>query len=132
MPEPLAYLDHAATTPLRPEARAAMLPWLGERFGNPSGAHRVARAARQAVDEARDAVAEVVGLPARRGGVHQRRHRGRQPGGRAGSTPPGPARCCAARSSTTPCSARWRRLGGRTVPVDATGLVDLDALDGAC
>ena len=51
----LTYLDHAATTPLRPAARDAMLPWLGERFGNPSGDHRVARAARQAVDEARDA-----------------------------------------------------------------------------
>src|SRR5829696_7159115 len=61
VPEPITYLDHAATTPLRPEAHAAMLPWLGERFGNPSGAHRVARAARQAIDEARDAVAEIVG-----------------------------------------------------------------------
>ena len=31
----LVYLDHAATTPLRAEAREAMLPYLGERFGNP-------------------------------------------------------------------------------------------------
>jgi cysteine desulfurase len=61
VPPPVAYLDHAATTPLRPEARAAMLPWLGGgAFGNPSGAHAVARAARQAVDEARDAVAGVL------------------------------------------------------------------------
>lgn len=60
-PDQITYLDHAATTPLRPEARAAMLPWLGERFGNPSGAHAVARAARQAIDEARDAVAAVLG-----------------------------------------------------------------------
>jgi cysteine desulfurase len=58
---PVTYLDHAATTPLRPEAREAMLPWLGERFGNPSGAHRVARAARQAIDEARDSIAAVLG-----------------------------------------------------------------------
>ncbi len=58
---PLAYLDHAATTPLRPEAAAAMLPWLGERFGNPSGSHAVARAARQAIDEARDIAAEALG-----------------------------------------------------------------------
>jgi cysteine desulfurase len=58
---PGAYLDHAATTPLRPEAAAAMLPWLGERFGNPSGSHAVARAARQAVDEARDTVAGALG-----------------------------------------------------------------------
>ncbi|MGH9212303.1 MAG: cysteine desulfurase family protein [Acidimicrobiales bacterium] len=57
----LTYLDHAATTPLRPAARAAMLPWLGEQFGNPSGAHAVARAARTAIDEARDVVASVLG-----------------------------------------------------------------------
>ena len=57
----MVYLDNAATTPLRPEALEAMLPFLTERFGNPSGGHRVARAARQALDEARDEVAEVLG-----------------------------------------------------------------------
>jgi cysteine desulfurase len=55
------YLDHAATTPMRAEAVAAMVPFLSERFANPSGSHRFARAARQAVDEARDVVAEVLG-----------------------------------------------------------------------
>jgi len=57
-----AYLDHAATTPLRPEAAAAMLPWLTERFGNPSGSHSVARAARAAIDEARDITADALGV----------------------------------------------------------------------
>ncbi|MDQ1394197.1 MAG: cysteine desulfurase [Acidimicrobiaceae bacterium] len=56
------YLDHAATTPLRPEAAAAMLPWLTERFGNPSGSHAVARAARAAIDDARDVVAATLGV----------------------------------------------------------------------
>lgn len=56
-----AYLDHAATSPLLPEARAAMEPWLGSQFGNPSGSHRWARAARQAVDEARDRITALVG-----------------------------------------------------------------------
>ena len=60
-PQRLAYLDHAATTPLRPEARAAMLPWLDGQFGNPSGAHAVARAARTAIDESRDVVAAALG-----------------------------------------------------------------------
>ena len=55
------YLDHAATTPMRPEAVEAMLPFLTERFANPSGSHRFARSVRQAVDEARDIVADVVG-----------------------------------------------------------------------
>ena len=57
----LAYLDHASTTPLCPEARIAMEPWLSGSFGNPSGSHAVARAARQAIDEARDKVAAVLG-----------------------------------------------------------------------
>jgi cysteine desulfurase len=56
-----AYLDHAASTPLRPEALEAMLPYLTEHYGNPSGAHRISRAARLAVDEARDTAAECLG-----------------------------------------------------------------------
>ena len=60
-PGRVVYLDNAATTPLRPEALEAMLPFLTERFGNPSGGHRVARDARLAIDEARDVVADVLG-----------------------------------------------------------------------
>jgi cysteine desulfurase len=56
MPEPI-YLDHAATTPVRDEVRAAMEPFLGPRFGNPSSAHRWGREARTALDEARERVA---------------------------------------------------------------------------
>jgi cysteine desulfurase len=55
------YLDHAATTPMRADAVAAMLPFLSEQFANPSGSHRFARQVRKAIDEARDDVAEVVG-----------------------------------------------------------------------
>ncbi|MEO6571356.1 MAG: cysteine desulfurase family protein [Ilumatobacteraceae bacterium] len=58
----LTYLDHAATTPMRPAAIEAMLPFLSERFANPSGSHRFARDARRAVDEARDDVAERLGV----------------------------------------------------------------------
>ncbi len=46
---------------MRPEAVAAMLPFLTDRFGNPSGAHSVARSACLALDEARDTMAEVLG-----------------------------------------------------------------------
>jgi cysteine desulfurase len=59
------YLDHAATTPLDPEVRAALLPWLGELFGNPSSAHRHGRRARAAVDDARDQVAAAAGCASR-------------------------------------------------------------------
>ena len=56
-----AYLDHAASTPARPEVVEAMLPWLAEHPGNPSGSHAEARAARRAIDDARDLVAALVG-----------------------------------------------------------------------
>jgi len=60
-----AYLDHAATTPLRPEALEAMLPFLGATFGNPSSPHREGRAARAALDEAHERVAAGLGATAR-------------------------------------------------------------------
>ncbi|HHY09477.1 MAG TPA: cysteine desulfurase, partial [Firmicutes bacterium] len=55
------YLDYAATTPLRPEALEAMLPYLKSEFGNPSSVYGWARRARQALDWARDTVAGVLG-----------------------------------------------------------------------
>ena len=54
-------MDHAASTPVRPEVVAAMLPWLADHPGNPSGSHVAAREARRAVDDARDHVAVLVG-----------------------------------------------------------------------
>jgi cysteine desulfurase len=51
------YLDHAATTPLRPEALEAMLPYLGAEFGNSSSPHSFGRRARKALDEAHERIA---------------------------------------------------------------------------
>jgi len=56
-----AFLDHNATTPLDASVRAVMLPWLGERFGNPSSHHEYGRAARAAIETAREQVAQGVG-----------------------------------------------------------------------
>ena len=57
----LIYLDHAATTPVRPEVREAMAPFLStEAFGNPSSGHRAGRAARAALDRARQEIADAV------------------------------------------------------------------------
>ncbi len=56
-----AYLDHSASTPTRPEVVEAMVAHLRQRWANPSGAHRLARQARQDIDDARDVVAELVG-----------------------------------------------------------------------
>lgn len=47
------YFDYNATTPLDPQVREAMLPFLGEVFGNPSSVHKVGRRARALLDEAR-------------------------------------------------------------------------------
>ncbi|HAW71170.1 MAG TPA: cysteine desulfurase NifS [Firmicutes bacterium] len=55
------YMDHAATTPLHPEVLAAMMPYLTELYGNPSSIHSFGRETRQAVDTARDTIAENLG-----------------------------------------------------------------------
>lgn len=121
------YLDHAATTPLRPEALEAMMPFLTTRFGNPSGGHAVARDARRALDEAREVVAEALGCA---------------PGElvfTSGATEadnlavtgtlarrPGVAVCTAVEHHAVLDPVR--HAGGRIVAVDADGAVDLDAL----
>ncbi len=61
------YLDYSATTPLRPEVRPAIAPYLEGQFGNPSSTHRYGRDARVAVDEARRSLLDALG--ARRGRI---------------------------------------------------------------
>ncbi|MGB1277480.1 MAG: aminotransferase class V-fold PLP-dependent enzyme, partial [Nannocystaceae bacterium] len=63
MDQPI-YLDHNATTPIHPEVREAMLPWLGELWGNPSSAHAYGRRAAEAVAHARMQVAQLIGAQA--------------------------------------------------------------------
>jgi cysteine desulfurase len=58
------YLDHAATTPLAPEVRAAMEPFLGAEFANPSSRHAAGVRARDAIDRARAQVARALGVAA--------------------------------------------------------------------
>jgi len=55
------YLDYNATTPLDPSVRDAMMPFLGETFGNPSSVHHVGRRARAILDAGRDRIAGVFG-----------------------------------------------------------------------
>ena len=55
------YFDYNATTPLDSQVREAMLPFLGEIYGNPSSVHHVGRRARAILDDARDRVAKVWG-----------------------------------------------------------------------
>ncbi|WDL96303.1 cysteine desulfurase family protein [Alicyclobacillus sp. ALC3] len=57
----MIYLDNAATTPLLPQVRTAMLPFLDEHFGNPSSVHSIGREARRAVEIGRERVARLLG-----------------------------------------------------------------------
>jgi cysteine desulfurase len=123
-----AYLDNAATTPMRPEAVEAMLPFLSDRFGNPSGSHAVSREARKAVDEARDTVAHCLGArPAEvvfTGGGTEADNLAILG---AHAVRPGPTVCSAVEHHAVlhACDA----LGdNRLAPVDGNGVVDLDRL----
>ena len=122
----MIYLDYQATTPLAPEALAAMLPWLRDQHGNPHSAHRAGRAAKAAVEVARDQVAAP--LP---------------PGGRVAFTggatealnwaikgTRGPIVTIATEHAAVLDSVAAEAAAGRPVtvlPVGDDGLVDLDA-----
>jgi cysteine desulfurase len=138
---PPVYLDHAATTPVRPEVLEAMLPYLTEQsFGNPSSAHRFGRAARAGIEQARRQIAEALGAEPSQviftsggteadnlgivGAALAARDRG--------------ASMCAAVSAiehkaVLAAAHAVCHLGGREVllPVNPEGLLDLDALDAA-
>lgn len=125
----MIYCDYQATTPLAPEAREAMLPWLdgpeGTGFGNPHSPHRFGRQAAAAVELARDRVAALF-----------------PPGGRViftgsateainlalrGSHPPGDARPVAVSAiehAAVLDTARALRCPVDILPVDRAGLVD--------
>lgn len=126
----VVYLDHAATTPLRAEVLTAMMPYLTSNFANPSGSHRLARAARQSVDEAREVVADAAGW--KPGGVIFTSGGTEADNtivtGIAGSDA-GTAVCPAAEHHAIlhPVEAH----GGVVVGVDSAGAVDLDALAAA-
>ena len=133
---PVTYLDHAASTPVRPEVLEAMLPWLSGRCGNPSGAHRLAREARNALDDAREVVAEATG--AAPGGIvftsgGTEADNLAVAGSVAGSVA---GRAAGPVEQVAVCSAvehhavleAVRRAGGRVVAVDAAGRVAPGAL----
>ena len=60
--ETLVYMDHAATTPLRPAVLEDMLPYLKGSFGNPSSLYTLAQEARNAVDRSRRTIARLIGI----------------------------------------------------------------------
>ena len=59
-PNKVIYLDHAATTPVKPEVLEAMLPYFTEKFGNPSSIYSLGRGNRKAIEESREKVAKAL------------------------------------------------------------------------
>lgn len=121
------HLDHAAGSPARPEVVDALVPLLGERAGNPSGSHALARQARQELDDARARLAAVVGarpgdLVFTSGGTEADDLAVRGVLGARG----GVAVCSAVEHAAV--LQPVLRAGGRTVRVDRRGVVDLDHL----
>jgi len=124
---PSAYLDHAASTPMRPEALAALVEVLEHAPGNPSGQHRWAREARRRLDDARDGIAGLLGV---------------EPGGIVFTSGGTEADNLAIRGvlgasgGAALCSAIEHHAvldvvhasGGGTVAVDSAGRLDLDHL----
>lgn len=126
-----AYLDHAATTPMRPEAAEAMLPYLTGGYGNPSGSHRIARAARRDLDDARDIMAEALGcrpgeIVFTSGGTESDNQ---AVAGTLARRPSAGAVCSAIEHHAVLVPVGL--AGGRLVDVHPDGQIDLDALAAA-
>jgi len=137
--QPPVYLDHAATTPVRPESREAMLPYLGDAaFGNPSSAHQFGRTARAGLEQARRQLALALGAEPGQvfftsggteadnlaviGGALAARDRG---------APMQVAVSSIEHKAVIAAAHAVAHLGGSetTIPVGADGVIDLTALD---
>jgi cysteine desulfurase len=141
MPSPAIYLDNAATTPVLPEARDAMAPFLDvDAFGNPSSAHRFGRSARAAVEQARRQVAAAVGAEPdwvyfTSGGTEADNLAvlGGALASRAAGRPFRVAVSAVEHKAVHAAAHAVEALGGQAAElgVDADGVVDVDALDEA-
>ena len=139
MPDRPIYLDHAATTPVRPEVLEAMLPYLsGAAFGNPSSSHQFGRIARAGLEQARREVAEAVGAdPAEvvftSGGTESDNLAvvGASMAARAGGHSPLAVVTALEHKAVLAAAHAVRGFGGEEaiLPVDRHGLADLAALD---
>jgi cysteine desulfurase len=138
--EQMVYLDYAATTPMYPEAAAAMRPFQSETFGNPSGAHAAARAAKTALEESREQIAAALGAQPSEivltGGGTEADNlavKGTARAALGAGTGDGVVTTAFEHKGVlAPCD-RLAREGFRVtrVPVDLEGIVDLEALEAA-
>ncbi|HEX2516168.1 MAG TPA: aminotransferase class V-fold PLP-dependent enzyme [Chloroflexota bacterium] len=145
------YLDHAATTAVRPEVVQAMLPYWAAAAGNPSSVYAWGRAARRAVDDAREATAALLGARPQEvlftsGGTESdnaaikgvafaaRARRGDPPGAPGAPGAPGHIITTAIEHHAVLHTCEWlEQFGFRTtyLPVDRHGLVDPAAVEAA-
>jgi cysteine desulfurase len=139
--KPAVYLDHAATTPVRPEVLEVMMPYLTDQsFGNPSSAHRFGRAARAGIEHARRQIAEALEAEPNQviftsGGTEADNLS--IVGASLAARDRGAAMCAAVSAiehkAVLAAAHAVCHLGGREVllPVDDSGLLEMDALDRA-
>ena len=134
------YLDHAATTPIRPEVREGMIAILDGDFGNPSSAHGWGRRASARLEDARERVAEAIGADRSeiyfvRGGTESDNMAilGHAEAVRRQGGTPFAVVSAIEHKAVLAAAAEVEARGGRwtTVPVYADGTLDMDALDTA-
>jgi cysteine desulfurase len=130
----MIYLDHAATTPMRPGVWEAMRPYSNDVFGNSSGIHETSRRAKNALEEARDRVAATLGarpmeIVFTSGGTESDNLALKGPAFNA-SPRRGVVTVATEHEAVLETTDFLRRLGFPTqvVGVDARGAADLDAL----
>lgn len=138
---PVTYLDHAASTPVRPDVAEAMAPFAAEQFGHASGSHSMAQTARRALEDAREQVAALLGAAPGEvvftaGGTEADNLAVFGVVGAAARRRPGPTGvvCSAIEHAAVgeACRVVAARTAGvehRLVGVDTRGVVDLDRLE---
>jgi len=133
----LIYLDHNATTPLAPEVREAMQPYLAEEWGNPSSSYRFGARLKGVIEAARGQVAELIGASPREivftSGATEANNTALQAALRANPARRHIITSAVEHSSVLSCCRALEREGARVtvLPVDREGLLKLADLENA-
>jgi cysteine desulfurase len=134
------YLDHAATTPVRPEILEAMLPFFQSAWGNPSSAHRMGRTARAGLEQGKRETAEALGVEPNQviftsGGTEADNLAiiGAGLAAQAAGRPMHVVTTAIEHKASLAAAHAVKRLGGREtiLPVDSRGIIDFAALGSA-